>query len=266
MDIEKVKDTIRKMLNLAGDEAASQGEIDNAMRFAARLMEKHQLSEEDLSKVDEKLVDIEKAACDRATSYCMGATTLGHWHNTAANFVCAFVGGVKWYYIRKAIHREGGIVQLSRSGIPKYKAVITFYGIAEDVEIAKQVFDELQVTVIAMAKLRFGAVYRGSGRSYCEGFMSGVYSKWREDQDRQLKLAQQPTTSSGTSLMVIDGRKALVSKKELRARHYAEEELGMVFGKGRSLHSHGVDHSAYSEGRTDGSRYNVSNARRKKLT
>ena len=38
MDINKVKDTIRKLLNTAGNEAASEGEIENAVKSARNLM------------------------------------------------------------------------------------------------------------------------------------------------------------------------------------------------------------------------------------
>jgi len=52
MALDNVKDTIRKLLNLAENDGAADGEIDNALRFARRLMHQHHLSEEDIDRSD----------------------------------------------------------------------------------------------------------------------------------------------------------------------------------------------------------------------
>jgi hypothetical protein len=266
MDIEKVKDTIRKLLNLANNEGAAEGEIANAMRFAARLMEQHQLSEEDVSKVDEKLLDLEHAEMAQQSFFAHGeAESIQQWVSSAANFACSFVGGVKWYYQSAVpVRDENGILKLKRTGSPIRRTKMTFYGIAEDVEIAHQVYDELCMTIMAVARLRFGVVYRGSGRSYCEGFMAGLWNKWYNDQDQQRKLAHQPTSGS-TALMVIDARKEIVARKEQLAKDWLSTKVKL--GKGRSSRSQrDVDYDAYGTGKSDGSKYSASGSRRKKLT
>lgn len=268
MDIEKVKENIRAMLNLANNPAAHAGEIAAAMRFASKLMEENQLSEEDvvLNKVEEKMLDLEKAEMGKASVYATGATHLMDWHSNAASWVCAFVGGVKWYYRDKVPHKVDGILQCyPRSGKPKLKTLITFYGVAEDVQIAIQVFEEITMTIIAMAKLKFGVVYRGSGLSYCEGFVSGLWDKYYKDRDSQKKLANQPTSGS-TALMVIDQRQALVKRKEELATQWLEASQGKL-GKGRASRGRSsIDWNARNEGKADGSKYSGDNSRRKKLT
>lgn len=269
MDLTKVKENIRAMLNLANNDAATEGEVANAMRFAAKLMEQHQLTEEDVkeSKVEEKLLNLERAAMGQSSSFTHGSETLKDWLSNAAHFACAFVGGVKWYYSDHQPYVKNGIRQLSpRAGKPLYRTKITFYGIAEDVEIAQQVYDELCMTIITMGRLRYGVVYRGAGVDYCEGFMSGIWDKWYKDQDSQLKLAKAAEAKQpGTALMVIDSRKAIVERKKQLTEAWAKENLGLGKGRARRARSN-YDGDANAAGRADGAKYTATKQTRKKLT
>lgn len=47
-DEDRILERVRKMLALANDEAATEGERDNALRMAHNLLMKHQLSMEDV--------------------------------------------------------------------------------------------------------------------------------------------------------------------------------------------------------------------------
>jgi hypothetical protein len=254
MDIDKVKDTIRKLLNLANNDAATEGEVNNAMRFAARLMEQHQLSEEDvkLNKTDEKLLDLENQTFAELSGW-MGGNKFCHWESEAASFACAFVGGVKWYYVEKVRYKVNGIQKLFFDGKPMTKTKVTFYGIEEDVQLAFAVYNELIMTIAAMAKLKWGGVYRGPGRNYCEGFMDGLFGKWYDDQDTQKKIAK---TSSSTALMVIDNRKLVVQRKAELATQWLEKR-GMKLRSASKQQSYTNEYHAEArqEGRTDGQRY-----------
>lgn len=66
-DIGKIKERIRKLLNLAADDGAAEGEIDNALRAARRLMLQHQIGEDDVAAAPEQLKTPEQIAAD--TSY-----------------------------------------------------------------------------------------------------------------------------------------------------------------------------------------------------
>jgi len=50
MDTTRIKEKIRKLLNLAEDDGAMEGEINNALNFARRLMLQHNISEEDIKQ------------------------------------------------------------------------------------------------------------------------------------------------------------------------------------------------------------------------
>ena len=277
MDIDKVKSNIRAMLNLANDPAAAKGEIDNAMRFVTKLMDQHQLSDEDLSEVDDKLLELERKEMGKQSAYFNGCK-LSEWESSAARLCCDLVGGVKYYVTHKQVYRVNGIVQLhpismfkgqQRGGNPITKPTVVFYGIAEDVEIARQIFAELTMTIASMAKLKWGGVFRKDGREYCEGFVSGMWDKlWKErkEQDNTAKLSNTATTKS-TALVAIESRGLIVQKKTELAQSYLEGTLGIKLSKGGGFSGIKQRNSdAREEGRNDGKSHSVSSERRRKLS
>ena len=76
-----VKDNIRAMLRLAANDAAAQGEIDNALMFAKRLMNKHNLEECDLNEDDTIAFDAETAEWDRQKAE-VGGATMSTWESS----------------------------------------------------------------------------------------------------------------------------------------------------------------------------------------
>jgi len=56
-NLDQIKERIRKLLNLANDDAAMGGEVRNAIAFAERLMATHHLSEADLPNGNRKFRD-----------------------------------------------------------------------------------------------------------------------------------------------------------------------------------------------------------------
>lgn len=257
MDLEKVKDTINKLLNLAENDAAAKGEVENAMRFAARLMEQHQLTEEDvrLNRVDEKILDLENQTFAELSGY-MGGNKFCHWESDAASFACAFVGGVKWYYVEGVPYRINGILQYHTgkwAGQSQTRTRVTFYGIQEDVEMAFEVYNQLIMVIASMAKLKWGGVYRGPGRNYCEGFVKGIWSKWYSDQDSQKKLAK---ASTSTALVVIDSRQLVVKRKEELATQWLEKSNKKLKSATKNR-AGSFNAEAQLDGRNDGHSYNA---------
>lgn len=262
MDTEKVKATIRQLLNLANNEGAAKGEIENAMRFAARLMEQHQLKDEDLTEVDDVLLDLEKAERSRERSYYDG--NVAAWEGAAAMFAAKFVGGVGVYLDSnyQVVKKAGGIVEIDPKTMkPRVCRSVVFYGITQDAELARVLYEEIRVTIAAMARLKFGGVYRGPGRSYCEGFVNGLFSQLRDDEQRQALIAQQ---SGGRELMVLQSRIAVVDKKMELAKQFLNKDCGVKTQKrssGGGQHHHG----AYSEGRSDGAKHNTAVSQRRRI-
>ena len=276
MNLERVKSNIRAMLNLANDSAAAQGEIDNALRFVKKLMEEHQLSEDDIGDdntidIEDKLINLERAEMGTSEMYFNGGK-LSDWETSAASFVCELVGGVKYYWTGRQPYLVDGVRQFKkRNGRLIQRRKIVFYGIAEDTNIAQQVYAELTTTIAAMAKIKWGGVFRGAGRSYCEGFVSGLWRKHYEDKNRQLKLANQGSSSDGKSraLVLVEGRNELIAKKEQLAIKYRQEGLGitkMKTHKGFKDWKRTQNEDAKAEGREDGKSHNVSATRHKKLS
>jgi hypothetical protein len=263
MDVERAKATIRKLLNLANDESAAKGEIENAMRFAARLMEQHQLSDDDLSEVDSLLFDLERAEMLQQSQQ-LGGAKVSAWEQHAASFVCKLVGGVEHYADEPVVVRNpAGIVQLDDNGRPLMRSVIWFYGIAEDVEIARQVFAEVIVTIAAMARLKWGGVYRGDGREYCEGFVDGLHTQLRDDAVETRRIAQQ---AGGTALLAMESRQAIVEKKRTLAQNWLRNTCGVKLSSRSFGGASYCNDNARQDGHRDGERHAPNSERRRKLT
>jgi hypothetical protein len=261
INMDNVKKTIGDLLRLAGCDGATDGEVRNAMRFAQRMMEEHHLTEDDL--VDEP-EDQEQAIRNAQTGTV--STSVGgkhsEWEHDLARFVCTFVGGIKWYYSNyTSPDRDArGIARSER-----HTKSVTFYGVHEDALIGGQLFDQMRLVIISLAKLKFGGCYRGEGRSYAEGFVSGMTLKLSEDRQAQRQAAQKAiTASNSTALVLIDRRASLVKLKREIAVQYAKTELNL--GSGRTGGGGRHHSTAYGEGRTDGRRANVSVSRQRKLT
>jgi len=60
MTEERIIDKIRKLLALANNEAATEGERDNALRMAYNLIAKHNLEMSDINPKEEKRTDTEE--------------------------------------------------------------------------------------------------------------------------------------------------------------------------------------------------------------
>lgn len=266
-EINKVKDRIRKLLNLAGGEGAYDGEIANAMRFAKALMDEHNLSEDDLEKVDQKIVDLERA--EMKTGRCStGSRKMYAWEGHLASFVSQFVGGVGVYSDPKVrIQRRGKWIQTDENGETKYAKSFVFYGIAEDVMMATELYEEMYTTIVSMARIKYAKVYRGEGRSYCEGFVSGLFVRLAEDDQKQKEIAdsQKRLGMTGTSLVLVEKRNELVQAKKQHSLKWLRQEKGIRLGKRQS--SNGGRHfkDAYKEGHEDGKSSEVSKQRTMKI-
>lgn len=243
MDLNKAKETIRKLMNLADNDAAAKGEIENAMRFANKLMEEHQLKPEDIGDIDHLTEDLNKKTFNRGKVSTTFAK-IARWEYTLAWFACKLVGGVQYYF--NANERIGD------------HGVFTLYGVDEDVEIAQNLFNECRLILTSMAALKYKSFYGGDGRSYCEGFASGLYSQLNQDKQAQL------TSTTGTALAIIHARNSLIERKEELATNFLAES-GTVLGKPRK---HTVNprqnHAARAAGYADGQKLKTTPAERKK--
>ena len=111
-----MKDKIRKLLALAADPNASDGERDNASRMAARLMAKHDI---DLADLEEEAL---KAQFDLIQGEAVGCRP----GKRNAKEVPPWIGIIAW-----------GIKCYTRTRVSSRGGVVYFRGPREDVELAQ---------------------------------------------------------------------------------------------------------------------------------
>ncbi len=257
-----VKDKIRKLLNLANDAGAFDGEIDNALRFARRLMLQHNISENELNATKDPHEIAAETEYKRAQAYSEGVS-LATWESQLAHAVARLIGSIGWYKSGAQDKRtEAGTIAFNpRTGKPTTATPVIFYGPACDVADAAEMFCEWQHVIHSMARLKFGGALRGDGAAYAQGFASALLSKVdaMAAQERQ-QIAQGTTTSTGGALVVRQGL-ALVAAKKAAAGEWLKREKGINLTT--RARSGGADtrSGAYGAGRADGSRAEFSRAR-----
>lgn len=280
---DKIREKIRKLLALANDEGAMKGEIDNALRFARMLMQQHNLTEEQIRADERPKTAHEAAAVAEATEYVQSThagqgSRLTAWEDTLARAVCSLIGTVQRYAGVTLSERrtpEGVLIFNPHTGQPVRAAGIVFYGPAEDVEAAKAMMHEWSLTIVAMARMKYGGALRGSGRSYCEGFAGELLVKVAKllrteretveslDDGGRLDMHRLASGTTEQKAIVLAERPAalalanasLVAAAKLeRGSRWLEDVAGVkLVSRGRgSGGSH--DPSAYGAGRRDGAK------------
>jgi len=223
-NLEQIKDTIKKMFNLAADNAAYDGEIANAINMARAMMEKYNISEEEIVNKKEEELKFTRSR------YYTKVTTVSLWESRLAALIQKMVG-VCVYTENKVIPRND-IGMITSNG---EKGCITWYGLPEDVNFAKEIYHETYQIIATMAICKWGGAFRGNGRSYCEGFVKSLGDKY---------YASKQTTSSSRALVVV-------TKKQQLAKQWLEREHGIRTIKLKRQEGT-YYHDAYSDGRSDG--------------
>jgi len=256
-----IKDRIRKLLNIARDDAASECEIETAMRFAAKLMDEHRLTEADLQDGHD-----EQAAQERMVRDFAACTSnwMSFWEGHLGMFLCELIGTIGCYRGGTSeIRTPAGILVYGDDGKPMKRARLAFYGPDEDVTIAIAMFNELKQTIAAMGRLKFGGAFVGDGRAYCEGFVSGLFRKLKADRD-----AERSAIEAGARAIVAINRDkvdAICKATRARSEAFITRELGGKLGSGGSSRRRYSSAEAYRSGRSDGERTGVSVKRAGKL-
>lgn len=260
---DDVRDKICKLLAVAADEAATQSEIENAMRAADALMMRHRISEEELRRYRYSHAIPDEVRCAREQVWSTDKG-LAEWETALAWFVCRFVGTVQWYRQTNCVVRSpAGVLPGTKTGRVRTANQVSFYGPAEDVEIVVELWRELQRTVIVLSQLKYGGSLRGPSRSYAEGFVNGLSDRLRVA--RQQIEQQQQSEGCGTALVVQNQQ--LAARQRAVATTWLQAELGVRVrssgGGGNGKYHHG----AFGQGQADGRNTNIERrASMKKLT
>lgn len=187
-NIESVKDTIRHLLNLSKNNAATEGEVSNAIRFASQLMAKHHIEESELAEpaVMQEMVQVGAWGNGRR---------LSSWESMLGAFVRDFVGSVVAVLNKNVIPKknEFGLASFNDKGEVVYGQTMQFFGIPEEVQLAKALYEDLALTIATMARLKYGTCLRREGKEYADGFVIGLQTKLKEAKKEQLQLTQKST-------------------------------------------------------------------------
>lgn len=256
-DIERVKAMIRQMLAVAKNDASTEGEIENALAMAHEMMNGYHLSEEDLGvEPDEQWKQLEAKDC--AKRRCWLTSRMYYWEGQLAMFCCNFVGGVKCYRdMQVLVKRNGRIVAKDEKGNPVKGVGMVFYGIADDVGLAADLFEEMRMTIITMAKLTHGGCYKGDGGKYSEGFVAGLKTQLEKVEYSE---AQKAAEGGSTALVLIERRQDLINRKAALAKQFIAGE-GVKLQRGPSHAGASGSWDAYQEGKADGAKADLSAGR-----
>lgn len=226
-EFQKVLSRLRKLDATASNAAATEGEVDNALRAMQAMLLQHNLTREDLD-----------ADCGAAGE---GLTT----QRIAVNGknICAWESRLAWYItteIFPLVHHYK-----SRAG---KRSFYWFYGPVDDVEQCIELYRELLLTIATAAKVQYGTFRQSGGASYAEGFVDGLpRSPAPHVASRAAKQA---------ALVVLEKSKQM----QLRADHWLEVECGVRLRSGGSSYLRSsFDGAAHARGMRDGAKHDVGN-------
>ncbi len=260
MNLTEAKKTIKDLLNRAEDDASADLEIEAALKFARRLMLRHNISEEDL----EDPQDPHEIAADTEygqTDAFPFASRLTQFEINLGHAVCNLVGTVNWYRVsgshtKKTRH---GTVVFGDDGHPrKVISKCVFYGPVSDCNEAADLFEEWSTVIATMSRLKHGGFVRGSGRSYVEGFSMALYDKVKKINNDELRDLEANEGMTKDIVLLGQAREVMKAKKD-RAEEWLKEEQGLTLTKGgRGKGQQDRDWNAYDQGRTDGDKADFS--------
>jgi hypothetical protein len=245
--IDNIKAKVGKMLSLASDSGASQGEIENALSMATQMMMKYNLTRQDIDQSKEN--PIEKVQYGMRTAYSLSKKTFV-WESSLAMFLTRFIGTVKVYRDSQMhLNRKRGMVVTDEKGNSVYSRAFIFYGSDDDCEIAVELFDELKYAIQMSAIIRFGSWAKGDGGAYCEGFVSGL----RQTHIQEVKKLKMDSQTYG--LIIVSEQNQLAIVKQ--ADQWLAKEKGVKLYKKQTSTGASGSSDARNEGREDGSNYGL---------
>lgn len=246
--IDNIKAKVGKMLLLAGDQSASQGEIDNALTMATSMMAKYNLTREDIDNSKEN--PIEAVQYGKRTAFSLCKKTF-YWESQLVMFIARFIGTVDVYRSNEfVLNRKRGMAVIDEKGNPVMSKSFVFYGCDDDCEIAVELFDELKIAIQMAAIIRFGSWAKGDGGAYCEGFVSGL----RETNTKEVLKLKEDSTTYGLILKSESNQLAILKQ----AKKWLEKEQNVKLSKGQGSSGASGSNNSRNEGRADGSSYGLS--------
>lgn len=213
MSEERILDRVRKMIALANDEAATEGERDNALRMAQATLLKHQLSIEDVSQFEKDKMDPrgEFSTDGWNLPWCRDVRSA-----VAKLFMCT-------YFYRKINATRGHH---------------TFVGRESNATTAMYMSEYIIKALLKECDRQYGHRLTPGGRSFGVGAAYRLWARVREMQ----KAAQAEVVATGSALVLLDLQKQEESDNE----DFITKRGGVKTVKAREPK---VDYTAYAAGR-----------------
>lgn len=243
-DIETIKARIRKLMAIAGDGVAPEGEIDNAMRLAAKLLDAHHLSQDDMAETPGD-VDPELGQAF-ATSQ---ATRFSTWEGILSHAISTLFGCVQTYSSNDtAPIRVNGIIQM-KGDQARRGCRICFYGPAAESREAAELFEEWSRAIAAMGVARWGGCFRGEGAMYCYGFARALFAKANQINKERATVKAKAIGESTTAITLLNRYEIL----RTRGKDWLKKEKGIhLVSAGRGSGYSSGSSEAYEEGEAHG--------------
>jgi hypothetical protein len=224
-EFDKVLRRLRALDRTAKNEASTEAERQNALRAIQTLMLQNNLSREDIREDD----NVAGVSFARIACYVNGVRKC-RWESSLATYVCSDVFTSVQVYTS-----TGG-----------KRSQLVFYGPIQDVRNAIQLFRELLLTIATAAKLKYGGYARGSGASYCEGYVRGLPRGGELDAS---------TAGEVVSANALIQTRMLAMRKS--ATDWLSEECGISLRNVSSSGRYGYDPVAASHGKVDGASHKI---------
>jgi len=184
-DRDSILTKLEALMKRTRENGASEAEVESAMAVARKLMDEHNVAMEEVLLRQSR----GKAFTVEIKEETARSTTMPRPFEQLLLHLVSEICGVRWYY------RPDPKTPDRTTRLTHY----VFYGMEQDILVAKLLFLELLVVIRAMASVKVGS--GGGGlqarrRAYCEGFSRGLFFKVKK-QGQEAK----PTTP-GTSLVL----------------------------------------------------------------
>lgn len=224
---DKILRRLRALDRTAGNAASTEAEKRNAIRMMQQMMLANNLSREDITEKDED----DSFRFTKMQCFVNGRKACA-WEKALGFYICKEVMTTVQFFISDHAKRR----------------VFVFYGPVRDVENAIDLFRELLVSIASAAQLQYRSYSRGSGASYCEGYVAGLPKGDESSEQSESPESAHRRELVATRLMTVHNRSREWLRKECNIR------LQSTAASGRSQ----FDPAAMSQGRRDGKSHAVS--------
>lgn len=215
MSVEKILDRVKKMLAIANDAGATEGERDNALRMSYNLLAKHNLSMADLPTEENNEV---RERQDTVISADKWSRSLAQ--AVAKLFFC------KYFYSRT-----------NTSGKDKH----CFVGRQSNCITARYMTEYLIKSVKREAISRYSSPTSPQGRSFCVGTVDSI----RKRVEEMIKTDTESTPGTALVLVSLHQREADANAKWL-------EQAGLALTTSKSRADNSLRAGAFYDGRDYG--------------